>query len=78
MTKLEWQTVYAGDEPIVRYEILHYNIKVGEVAYKPQVTRDPFTYTETLSNSNAHNYRVLTVDSAGRKAETEDILISEI
>ena len=76
--QLKWQTAYAGDEPIVRYEILRDRKKVGQVAHKPQVTRAPFTFKETLSDSAAHNYRILTVDAAGHTAKTEDILLSGI
>jgi aryl-alcohol dehydrogenase-like predicted oxidoreductase len=75
VANLNWQTAYAGDEPIVRYEVWRDNQKVGQVAYKPQMSRNPFVFREILSDSAAHNYRVLTVDSAGRTAKTEDILI---
>ena len=77
-TQLMWQTAYAGDEPIVRYEIWRDHKKVGQVAHKPQVNRKPFVFKEILSDSAAHNYRILTVDAAGRMAETEDILLSGI
>ncbi len=76
--KLEWQTAYAGDEPIVRYEIWRDNNRVGEVAHKPQTTRAPFVYKETLPDSSAHKYKILTVDAAGRTAGTEEILIKGV
>jgi hypothetical protein len=38
----------------------------------------PFIFEETLSGKASHNYRILTVDAAGRTAETEDILLSGI
>ena len=78
VTQLNWQTAYAGDEPIVSYEIWRDNKRVGQVAYKPQVTREPFNYTEVLPDSSAHTYRILTVDAAGRTAKTEDIFLSGI
>ena len=73
---LKWQTAYAGDEPISRYEIWRDRKKVGQVAHKPQVTRAPFTFKDTLSDGAAHNYHILAVDAAGRTAKTEDILLS--
>ncbi len=78
VAQLEWQTAYAGDEPISHYEIWRDNKRVGQVAYKPQVTRDPFIYKETLSDSSAHNYRILTVDAAGRTAKTKEMLLAGV
>lgn len=78
LAQLKWQTAYAGDEPITRYEIWRDHKKVGQVAHKPQVSRKPFIFKETLSDKAAHNYQILTVDAAGRTAKTEDILLSGI
>jgi aryl-alcohol dehydrogenase-like predicted oxidoreductase len=78
VVQVNWQTAYAGDEPIVRYEVWRDNRKVGQVPYRPQVTRDPFTFEETLTDRGAHNYSILTVDAAGRTAKTEDILLSGV
>ena len=78
MVHLNWQTAYTGDEPIKRYEIWRDQKKVGQVAHRPQVSRTPFSFKETLSDSVAHHYKILTIDAADRKAETEEILLSEI
>ncbi len=78
VVQLNWQTAYAGDEPIIRYEIWRDRQKAGQVAHTPQVSRVPFIFEETLSDKASHNYRILTVDAAGRTAETEDILLSGI
>ena len=75
MAKLKWNTAYAGDEPITRYEIWRDHKKVGQVAHKPQVGRTPFVFKETLSDKVAHNFQILTVDAGGRTAKTEDILL---
>lgn len=78
VAKLEWQTAYAGDEPISHYEIWRDGKKTGQVAYKPQVTRDPFSYKETLTDSAAHSYKILTVDAAGRVAKTDEMLLEGV
>lgn len=78
IAQIEWQTAYAGDEPIVRYEILRDREKVGQVAHKPQVTPSPFVFEETLSDESAHKYQILTLDAAGRTAGTDDIVLSGI
>jgi len=76
--QLKWQTSYAGDEPIVRYEILRDQKKVGQVVHQPQLTRTPFLFEEALSDEDAHKYRIVTVDAAGNTAKTEDVLLAGI
>jgi aryl-alcohol dehydrogenase-like predicted oxidoreductase len=76
--RLKWQTSYAGDEPILRYEIWRDNRKVGQIPHKPQVTSDPFIHEETLSDKGAHNYTIVTVDAAERTAKTGDISLQGI
>jgi aryl-alcohol dehydrogenase-like predicted oxidoreductase len=78
MAQLRWQTAYAGDEPIVRYEIWRDNKKTGEVAYKPQVRQTPFSFEEALSDKTAHHYQIVTVDASGRLAKTEDLLLTAV
>jgi aryl-alcohol dehydrogenase-like predicted oxidoreductase len=78
MAQLKWQTAYAGDEPIVRYEIWRDNQKTGQVAHKPQVRQAPFRFEEVLSDKAAHRYQVVTVDAAGRTAKTEELLLTAV
>jgi aryl-alcohol dehydrogenase-like predicted oxidoreductase len=73
---LHWQTAYAGDEPIVRYEIWRDHQKAGQLAHKPQVHQTPFSFEEALTDRAAHNYQIVTVDAAGRTAKTEDVPLS--
>ena len=78
MAKLNWQTAYAGDEPIVRYEIWRDSQKVGQVAYKPQMRQTPFFFEETLPDKAAHRYQIVTADAAGRTAKTEEIQLAAV
>jgi hypothetical protein len=78
VAQLKWQTAYAGDEPIVRYEIWRDLQKAGQVAHKPQISQTPFIFEEVLADKTAHQYRIVTVDAAGRTAKTQDILLSAI
>jgi aryl-alcohol dehydrogenase-like predicted oxidoreductase len=78
VAQLQWQTAYAGDEPIVRYEIWRDRQKTGQVAHKPQVRRTPFSFEEVLSDHAAHHYEIVTVDAAGRTAKTEDMLLAAV
>jgi aryl-alcohol dehydrogenase-like predicted oxidoreductase len=76
--QLRWETAYAGDEPIVHYEIWRDNQKTGQVAHKPQINRTPFAFKETLSDKGAHSYRIAAVDAAGRATKTEEILATAL
>ena len=78
VAQLHWQTAYAGDEPIVHYEIWRDHQKAGQIAHKPQVRQTPFSFEEVLSDQAAHHYQVVTVDAAGRTAKTDDVLLSAI
>jgi aryl-alcohol dehydrogenase-like predicted oxidoreductase len=75
VARLTWQTAYAGDSPIIHYEILRDQKKVGEVAHKPQTTRSPFNFEDRPPDQAAHAYSVVTVDAAGRKSPTEELRI---
>jgi len=76
VVKLEWQTAYAGDEPISHYEILRDHQLVSQVAHKPQTTRKPFASADSLNDKTAHIYQLSTVDAAGHKAMTDPIQIA--
>lgn len=68
---LTWDSSYAGEEPISRYEI----IKDGEVAetvqHLPQTTKEPFTCELTPGRE----FSIVAVDAAGKRASS-DILIA--
>ncbi len=74
--RLTWQTAYAGDEPIVRYEIWRDNEKIGQAPYKPQTTRTPFVFEDSKAGAGAHAYQIATVDAAGQSAKTEALKVS--
>ncbi|MQY79716.1 MAG: hypothetical protein GH151_11065 [Bacteroidetes bacterium] len=72
---LTWHTAYAGNEPIKTYEILRDNEKIAEIIHKPQTTKDPFVFKENVTDRNAHEYKLVSVDKSGRKAETENLVL---
>jgi hypothetical protein len=78
VVQLRWNTAYAGDAPIVRYEIVCDNRKAGQVDHKPQVGQTPFLFEEGLSDKAAHRYQVVTVDAAGRTAKSEELLLPAV
>jgi aryl-alcohol dehydrogenase-like predicted oxidoreductase len=67
---INWNTAFAGDEPITAYHIYRDGVKIKEIAYTPQITTDPFTYSEALNDKTEHTYIVKVVDKKGRISES--------
>jgi len=78
VARMQWQTAYAGDEPIDRYEIWRDGRKAGQITHKPQLRGTPFAFEETLPDRSAHRYQIVTVDAIGRTAKTEDVLLPAV
>ena len=74
--RLEWHSAYAAGDPIVRYEVFRRHERVGEVPFRPQTSRRPFSF-EDKSAPKGHSgglyYRIRAVDEAGRHADTLDM-----
>jgi aryl-alcohol dehydrogenase-like predicted oxidoreductase len=75
---LKWQTAFAGDEPIVNYEIWRDHQRVDQVPHEPQTTKKPFRFADTVGDKAAHTYQIATIDAAGRKALTEELTIPTV
>ena len=78
LARLRWQTAYAGDEPIVSYEIWRDQNKVAAVPYKPQTTKQPFRFEEAIQDKSAHIYQIKSVDAGGRSAATAELLLPNL
>lgn len=72
---LEWHTAFAGDEPVLHYEIWRDGQKVKQVNHQPQIDKKPFSFEEPLNDKDAHKYQVAAVDAAGRKSLTGELLL---
>lgn len=68
---LTWNTAVAGDEPIERYEIWRDGEKAGELPHRPQTGPAPFSFEDSPGNRSASTYRLVTVDAAGNRVESE-------
>jgi hypothetical protein len=78
LARLQWQTAYAGDEPILSYEIWRDQKKVTDVAHKAQTTRQPFQFEEAVEDKSAHVYQIKVRDAVGRRAATEELPLPTI
>jgi aryl-alcohol dehydrogenase-like predicted oxidoreductase len=71
--RVTWDTAYAGDAPIVRYEVLRDGAVVGSVPHAPQFTARRFHHDDIFPDGAAagsHSYCVRAVDGAGAAAES--------
>jgi hypothetical protein len=66
--EITWDSAYASEAPLSHYEIIREGKKVATVQHKPQVTKEPFRFTDS---ARGKSYQVVTVDQAGHKAESE-------
>jgi aryl-alcohol dehydrogenase-like predicted oxidoreductase len=65
--KLIWDTAFAGDAPIISYEVLVNGVKVGEIAHQPQTLKSkPFMFDALLKPTD--KIEVVAVDTSGGKA----------
>jgi aryl-alcohol dehydrogenase-like predicted oxidoreductase len=78
LARLRWQTAYAGDEPILSYEIWRDQKKVTAVPYTPQTSKQPFVFEEAIQDKSAHVYQIKALDAAGRPAATADLPLPNI
>ncbi|MBN1781117.1 aldo/keto reductase [bacterium] len=69
--RLTWHTAFAGSHPIDRYEIFRDREKIGIVAHHPQITKDPFEFTDKAADPQIPDYQVVTVDRGGNRAVGE-------
>jgi predicted aldo/keto reductase-like oxidoreductase len=68
--EIRWDTAYASNDPLSHYEVLRDGKPVAKVSHQPQVTREPFIYTDKLQGKT---YKVVAVDKAGNRAEGENL-----
>jgi len=78
VVRLQWQTAFAGDEPIAHYEVWRDQERISQVVHRPQISRKPFVFEDIVSDEFAHTYRIKTVDAVSRTAATDGLVISNV
>ncbi len=68
--EITWDTAYAADAPLDRYEVYREGRLVGTVPHRPQITPEPFGFR---TDHVAGTYRVVAVDRDGNRAESDAI-----
>jgi aryl-alcohol dehydrogenase-like predicted oxidoreductase len=70
--EISWETAYAADAPLSHYEVFSGDKKLATVKHKPQITKQGFHFT---AKANAGEYKVVTVDRAGNRAESDSFQV---
>ncbi|MCX6239679.1 MAG: aldo/keto reductase [Bacteroidia bacterium] len=71
---ITWNTAYAGNAAIDRYEIWRDGVKIADIPFKPQTAKKPYQYEDKTGVHKAKQYIVKVVDKKNKVAETEPIL----
>ena len=66
--EISWNSALAADDPLSHYEVFQGDELVATVLHKPQITTDPFHFNGNIKRGN---FKVVTVDKAGKRAESE-------
>lgn len=75
---LNWNSAYAGDQPLKNYEIWRDGQRIGVVEHRPQTTKTPFQYIDQVTDRQSHEYDVVITDMAGRNAKSESVRLPVI
>ncbi|MGM0489599.1 MAG: aldo/keto reductase [Planctomycetota bacterium] len=75
---VSWHTAYAADAPIHHYSVQRDGREVSRIPHKPQLTKTPFSFEETLADQAAHRYVVVSVDGQGRTAKSQPLAIKAL
>jgi len=67
--KITWNSAFAADAQVSHYEVYRDNHKVVSIDHTPQISMEPFSFSERPKGSS---YKVITVDVAGNRAESEE------
>jgi aryl-alcohol dehydrogenase-like predicted oxidoreductase len=73
--QLTWDTAYAGKYLISRYEIYKNEDQLGEVVHTPQTGTRPFSFIDKSAGNGSGNYRIITIDAGGNRAESQPVFI---
>jgi aryl-alcohol dehydrogenase-like predicted oxidoreductase len=76
--RISWSTAFAAGDPLVRYDIYRRDEKIGTLPYRPQVTEDLFSFSDSAAPANHPGgvyYKVRAVDAADRFADSISVRV---
>lgn len=76
--KVSWNTAFAGNAALKSYEIWRDNRLIQTVHHKPQISKEPFTCTDELTDTSSHEYFVIATDMEGNSAKSEAVRVEAV
>lgn len=73
--QVKWDCAYAGNEPIVRYDVLLDNKVIQTLDFYPQTTIEPYRATIDINDGNRHIVAVKAIDRAGNEKTSKTITV---
>ena len=68
--RLTWNTAYAADASLKEYVVVRDGKTIATIDFKPQTTKKPYFYEDSLNDNGEHSYEIAVVDEARRKSKT--------
>lgn len=73
VVRLAWQTAYASDAPLDHYSIHRDGVELARLPHRPQQSKAPFQFQDTVADRAAHRYAIRAVDALGRTASSDPL-----
>jgi len=73
--RISWHTAYAGNEPIVGYEVLKDGKAFKWFDFIPQTTLDPYIAIDKMTDKEKHRYEVRVKDRSGNEKISSAVLV---
>jgi hypothetical protein len=70
--EISWNSALAASDPLSHYEVYHGEELVATILHTPQISAVPFHYK---GRAKQGSFKVVTVDRAGNRAESEEIKV---
>jgi hypothetical protein len=73
-----WNRAFAGNAALKPYKIWLDNRLIQTVHHQPQISRDPFTCADELTNTISHEYAVIAIDMEGNSVKSEAVRVESV
>jgi hypothetical protein len=78
VVQVSWHSALAGIDPIAEYEIIRGTVSIGRVPHKPQTSKAPFVFEDSVDDRTYHRYQVVAIDAMGQRMPANDVSIDSI
>jgi len=79
--RISWDTAYAGNAPIERYDVIRNEEVIGSVPHAPQISQQRFCFDDVLAKEDKaapFKYSVRSVDASGKTADSPFMTVDPV